>query len=251
MNNNHSKKCEQLIDYYNGQLNQTDCEAFEKHLAECPDCQQELAELEALNADLVHGLEQVEPPEDMESRILTNIFDSDTENNEKQTKNDDVKPDKKRNGTSNIYKKMMLPLAAALFLSVIGNVYLWSSQETSDSLSQVLVNEEEAVTLQPSAETQNMDAQMAMHEEGGQQTLVLEANNFTNLNEGEVYQVWLMEDEQPYRAGTFVPNENGNGYIVFTLDESADIDWDMVAITIEGSPHNDTPQGDIVMSSEF
>lgn len=252
------KHCDLLIDYYNGHLDAQQKAEFEKHLAGCSDCQEELAEWENLNAELVQDLEQVEPPADMEKRILTNIFDADAKADETQTTktgnhtdNKDhqpVKNDKRPNG---FYKKLLIPLAAALLLSVIGNVYLWSSQQESQSLSEALLNEGEAIDLAPTSETLNMDAKMAMHENNGSQTVVLEAQNFTNLNEGEVYQVWLMKDEQPYRAGTLVPNESGEGYTVFTLDDAENVDWDAVAITVEPSPQNQAPQGDILMSAEF
>lgn len=259
------KHCDLLIDYYNGHLDAQQKEEFEKHLAGCSDCQEELAEWENLNAELVQDLEQVEPPADMEKRILTNIFDADTttkkaettsdekfnDKNEKLTKSSYIKTNNKRPKPNGFYKKLLIPLAAALLLSVIGNVYLWSSQQESQSLSEALLNEGEAIDLAPTSETLNMDAKMAMHENNGSQTVVLEAQNFTNLKKGEVYQVWLMKDEQPYRAGTLVPNESGEGYTVFTLDDAENVDWDAVAITVEPSPQNQAPQGDILMSAEF
>lgn len=256
MNNN--KNCDLLIDYYNGHLKAEEKQAFEKHLAGCPDCREELAEWEALNADLVHGFEQVEPPAEMEKRILTNIFNEDTEADETQTTKTENhtgnknhqrgKNDKRPNGFS---RKLLIPLAAALLLSVIGNIYLWTSQQESQTVSEALLDEGETVDLAPTSDTLDMDAKMAMHESSSSQTVVLEAQNFTSLNEGEVYQVWLMKDEKPYRAGTLVPNENGEGYTVFTLDDAENVDWDAVAITVEPSPQNQAPEGEILMLAEF
>lgn len=266
---NNSKHCDLLIDYYNGHLDAQQKEEFEKHLDGCPDCRQELAEWEALNADLVQNLEQVEPPADMEKRILTNVFaedasvnetetnkiepakDEDFTNNEKTAKNMEEKTNYKRPNPNSFYKKLMIPLAAALLLSVIGNVYFWNAQQQSESLSEALLEDGQTVSLSPSSEAQDMNAKIALHENNGSQTLVLEAQNFNTLDEGEVYQVWLMKDEQPFRAGTLVPNENGEGYTVFTLDDAEDVNWDTVAITVEPSPQNQAPQGDIVMSADF
>lgn len=240
-----------LIDYYNGHLNAQERKDFEAHLAECPDCREELAEWEALNADFAENLEQLEPPADMEKRILTNILGEDGATDENRTANKNPQPDKNAKRPNALYRKLMLPLAAALLLSVIGNIYLWTAQQESETLSEALLNEGESIDLAPTSDTVNMDAKMAMHETDGGQTVVLEASNFTNLNEDEVYQVWLLKDEQPYRAGTLVPNENGEGYTVFTLDDAENVDFDAVAITVEPSPHNQAPQGDILMSAEF
>lgn len=259
------KHCDLLIDYYNGHLDAQQKEEFEKHLAGCSDCQEELAEWETLNAELVQDLEQVEPPADMEKRILTNIFDADTttkkaettsdekfnDKNEKLTKSSDIKTNNKRPKPNGFSRKLLIPLAAALLLSVIGNIYLWTSQQESQTVSEALLDEGETVDLAPTSDTLDMDAKMAMHESSSSQTVVLEAQNFTSLNEGEVYQVWLMKDEKPYRAGTLVPNENGEGYTVFTLDDAENVDWDAVAITVEPSPQNQAPEGEILMLAEF
>lgn len=236
---------EKLIDYYNGHLEGQEKEEFEKHLAECPDCREELDEWEALNAELVHGLESVEPPSDMKDRVLTTIFDEESEESQPTEAPAKSKP------KPSIYKKWMIPLAAALLLSLIGNIYLWMNQQETGSLSESLMVESETMTLSPASESLEMNARMSMREDNGQQTLVMQAENFTNLEEGAVYQVWLLEGEEPYRAGTFVPNEDGEGYVVFTMDDSEDIDWDMVAITMEPSPQNQAPEGDILMSGEF
>lgn len=243
---NRSKEHEKLIDYYNGHLTSTEKEDFENHLKECPDCQEELREWEELNAELAQGLDPAEPPSGMEDRIFSNIFE-DGEISETENKTSTAT---KQKSTPSFYKKAVWPLVALLFLSLIGNAYLLM-QDEEQSLSESLLNNGETVSLAPSSETLDMNASMAMHGEGRQQTLVLAADNFTNLQEGEVYQIWLLREEEPHRAGTMVPNENGEGYVVFNLEESEEIDWDMVAITIETSPHNQAPEGDILMSAEF
>lgn len=248
---NDNRYCDLLIDYYNGHLNAQEKQDFEKHLAECPDCQEELAEWEALNADLARNLEQIEPPADMEKRILTHIFNSDASEDEEKTTPADLKTKDEQKRPNAIYKKLMIPLAAALLLSVIGNVYQWNSEQDSETLSESLIDEGRAISLAPTSETADMDARMAMYESDGDQTVVLEARNFTDLNEGEVYQLWLLRGDEPYRAGTMVPNNNGEGYVVFTMDDGEDLNFDAVAITVENSPHNTTPQGDILMSADF
>lgn len=253
-----------LFDYYNGHLEKEEEQAFEEHLAGCPECQEELAELKELNAELAEHFEQVDPPAGMQERILTNIFEAGPEEPESETasneadkdnnesvRNDDQKTHHRPKRSHGFYKKLLIPIAAALLLSVIGNVYLWTSQQASQPLNEALFNEGKAIDLDPASDTLEMDAKMAMHESNGSQTVVLKAQNFTNLNEGEVYQVWLLKGDQPYRAGTMVPNEKGEGYAVFTLDDNENTDWDAVAVTVEPSPQNETPQGDILMSAEF
>ncbi|MFC3419905.1 anti-sigma factor domain-containing protein [Salinicoccus hispanicus] len=240
---NHKEACDLLIDYYNDQLEPEEKEAFRQHLKTCDSCQEELAEWEALNAELIEAIPLVDPPEGMKNRVLGNVFSEETPQSDQK-----VQPMKKKQRS---FRVPFMAVAAALLLSVIGNVYMLAGREETRDLAQVLLEEESAISLSPASETLDMDAKVAMHESEEGQTLVLEATNFTNLNEDEVYQVWLLREGEPYRAGTLVPNEEGQGYVVFNLDEETEIDWDMVAITVEPSPHNQLPEGDIVMSAEF
>ncbi|MBY8909014.1 anti-sigma factor [Salinicoccus roseus] len=237
----HKQPCDQLIDYFNGHLEPEENESFEQHLKTCESCQEELAEWEALNADLVENLPLVDPPEGMKDRVLGNVFSEPSPASEQSWR--------KSRGRS--FRTPFMLAAAALLVSLGANAYMLTAQEESQDLAEVLIEDGRTVTLSPASETLNMDAEVAMHEDENGQTLVLEARNFTNLDEDEVYQIWLMKNEEPYRAGTLVPNEEGNGYVVFSLDEPAEVDWDMVAITIEPSPHNQLPEGEIVMSGEF
>lgn len=243
-------KCERLMDYYNGHLNDVEKYAFEKHLRECPECRDEIQMLEELNADLVNGIEMIEPPAEMKNRILGSIFDEDDkQDNTLHGKNDNKKLNKVKKERN--YKLWIMPLAALLLLSVIGNIYLYNLQPDSASISQSLFDDSEATPLSPASNDLNMDAKMAMHSDENGQTLVLEAHNFTNHQAGDVYQVWLLKDNNPYRAGTLVPNEHGEGYVVFSLEDAESINWDAVAITLEQSPHSPVPEGDILMSAEF
>lgn len=243
-------KCEQLMDYYNDHLNDVEKHAFEKHLKECPECQNELAMFEELNADIVHGIDMVDPPAEMKNRILGNIFEKEDKQKNNHQANDAQQHTDKRNTEKN-YKKWLIPLAAALFLSILGNIYLYNAEPESETVSQSLFNESETTLLAPASEELNMDARMAMHSDENGQTLVLEANNFTNYQDGDVYQIWLINDEKPFRAGTLVPNEQGEGFVVFSLENAEDTNWDAVAITLEQSPHSPAPEGDILMSAEF
>src|SRR5690625_2700286 len=205
---NKNSQCEQLIDYYNGHLNDAEKHEFEKHLNECPQCQEELAEFETRNANLIHGIEMDERPAGMSNRMLEHIFAEDDKQsslNESTAKKQPISKNKKDRN----YKIWILPLAAALLLSVLGNIYLYSTQPESNTVSQSLFDDSQTMPLNPASEELNMDARMAMHSDDNGQTLLLEAHNFTNHNAGDVYQIWLINDDKPYRAGTLVPNDQG------------------------------------------
>lgn len=77
--------------------------------------------------------------------------------------------------------------------------------------------------------------------------MVVQTDNLKEIEEEQAYQVWLLEGEKPYRAGTFVPNANGEGAVAFSLSEleQSNVNWDTIAITLEPQPDNETLKGGI------
>ena len=71
--------CNQLVDYFNEQLNETEKQAFEKHLESCEECAIELAEWQALTDDLPYVSASINPPEGMRARILNTVFEDEVE----------------------------------------------------------------------------------------------------------------------------------------------------------------------------
>ena len=82
--------------------------------------------------------------------------------------------------------------------------------------------------------------------------MVVQASELQELSNEEVYQVWLIKDDKPERAGTFVTSKDGKGSVVFKFNEEfTKKDWDTVAITLEPDANSQLPQGDIVLASEI
>ncbi|WP_411955341.1 anti-sigma factor domain-containing protein [Alkalibacillus sp. S2W] len=262
MNN---EKCNWLIDYFNGELSIKEKEEFEEHLKDCLECQQELAELNTLHEDLPFASEPVNPPEGMKDRVLGNIFANDetnssnesetvegTEENETERKVPSIyKNDSKRK----IQKKQasFYTIAAILFLSLVGNIYLlMEMNDIADTPVEESENQTDQLIQSVSLDaTEVMDAtgQASILENEEGRTLLVQADNLEEVSGEEAYQVWLLEDEQPYRAGTFVPSESGSGAVSFNLDNLEDVNWDTVAITLEPTPNSEVPQGDILLAA--
>ena len=232
-----------VFDYFNGHLNKEEREAFEKHLNECPECRELLDELHELNHISIQDVELIEPPEGMEDRILNSIFD-DVDEKETALPQDNIVENTRNKKTFN--RGWIIGLAAALLLSLAGNAYFMFSSSTLDD------NVIEIINIQ-SEEQEEMHAEVELHQlDNGRQAVSVDAYNFTNLEPGQVYQLWLIKDDAPHRAGTLVPNDEGEVTILYTLgDDVEDVDWDQLAVTIETSPHHSLPEGDIIMSSEM
>ncbi|WP_456279487.1 anti-sigma factor [Bacillus sp. AK128] len=249
--------CEFLIDYFNEGLDEVAKEKFERHLSDCNRCQIELQELQELTEDLPFLSEPVEPPMEMKKRILDHVFAEEMPMEDPLEKlvilNDDKHkeplsvPKQKRNWLTPL-------LAASLLFSLLGNGYTLLNQKesiqqatTMDGLNKV----NKAMQLIPAdpAITAKVTAAMIQQEEG--LALVIQGEQLQQLEGTEAYQVWLIEGENKYRAGTFIPNELGEGAVAFPINYKGEHDWEMIAITLEPTPSSEQPQGNIVFSSEL
>ncbi|WP_404451170.1 anti-sigma factor [Virgibacillus necropolis] len=257
-----SKTCDLLLDYFNNQLTKEEQGKFELHLLECKECQEELAELQQLTEDLPYSSEAIDPPSGMKKRILSNVVNGtntsepESEPEVEQGEGDQVtaikdwnEPQKKKAGW---YKPL---IAAVLTISLLGNgaalIYLTNDpvekpttepQETSlDAIQKML-------SLSPS-EGIDAEATAVMIEQNNKTNLVIQASDLPPLEGEETYQVWVLEDGKPYRAGTFVSNEQGNGAVSYIMNYDGKQNWDTIAITKEPNANSQTPQGKILLSS--
>lgn len=69
-----AQPCDNLLDYYNGHLSQLEKAQFEKHLSTCTSCKEELFELRQLAEYLPYASDTVQPPEDLEDRVMASIL---------------------------------------------------------------------------------------------------------------------------------------------------------------------------------
>ncbi|WP_236561052.1 anti-sigma factor [Pontibacillus sp. HMF3514] len=260
--------CDLLIDYFNGQLTKEEEEAFEQHLETCSDCKEELAELREMTEDLPFASEPVEPTEGMKNRVLSGVFGEENTEDELQESSSTThsaapsyRKEESENELASRYTRkqprgikpwMVTTLAAALMLSLIGNMYAFLQEpETTkpdpeeESIDQVV----RRVTLQGKTSGK---ATASIIKQNENQILSVDAQNLQQLEGEEVYQVWLLEGETPYRAGSFVANQNGEGAVSFSMDQLPnDKTWDMIAISKEPDATSKKPRGNIVLSTKF
>ncbi|MBN3553506.1 anti-sigma factor [Fictibacillus nanhaiensis] len=248
------KTCDNLLEYYNGLLEGKEKDAFEKHLKQCDACQEEWAEWQDLTADLPYLSEEAEPPVGMKERILTNVTASDSSVAHHKTqpvnKTDEittnVSPISQRKSKSWVQGL----LAAGLLLSLVTNAYLFNENNKNEQVIQEQINKTFKTVQLASEETESTGV-ASMVQENDTMNLVVQTNNLTQVKGTETYQVWLIEGDKPYRAGTFTPDENGNGAVVFPVKFEGDHEWDAVAISHEPTPNSKKPVGTIVMASNL
>jgi anti-sigma-K factor RskA len=243
-------KCNQLLDYMNGQLSDEEAAEFEQHLTSCSVCKEELEELQVLMRDLPYASEPITPPATMKERVLEQVFAAEQETERMADSNEEEQPVRKMKGRT---RRVALPvLAAALAASLLGNAYLvLNERETGggDSLEEQTVEVEETRQTIELAASNGAEAQGQAAIVGQKERiqLIVQAANLEALEGEETYQVWLLKDGVPSRAGTFLPDNEGKGAVSFSLEEEQT--WDTVAITKEPTATSKTPQGDILLSA--
>lgn len=237
-----SMDCDRLVDYLNGTLSADESKQFEQHLKTCTECQ----EIVEATGELPYLADPVEPPVDMKARILSNVFEEKPAQNESPAAlKPTMSPIPMHNKKSkpNIWK----PLIAAVFLaSLLGNAYAFLQLSDQDEAVETAI---QSIQLAPN-EAFSGTATAEMIEEAGALNLVVQANQLAELDADQVYQVWLIKDDQPIPAGAFSPSPNGEGASYYQLNENS-TDWDTIAITLEPQAGNDLPEGEVVLSAEI
>jgi anti-sigma-K factor RskA len=241
------KECDKLLDYYNGILEGEEKAEFEAHLKECSACQEELAEWQELTSDLPYLSEEIEPPLGMKKRILTNVTAEDAQQvvNEKPigVAAAPIQSKKPRAWMTGL-------LAAGLLLSLGTNAYLFIENDKNEQVIEEQMSRT-FKTVQMASDQSDSAGVASMVQEDKTMKLVIQTHNMTALKGTETYQVWLIEGNKKYRAGSFTPDENGNGAVVYPVTYPGEHKWDAVAISHEPTPNSKQPKGTIVMASNL
>ncbi|KGP74617.1 anti-sigma factor [Pontibacillus yanchengensis] len=231
------KACNSLLDYVNGALSEEDAYQFEKHKKDCAYCQEEFDDLMEIMDVLPFAAEPVHPPDDMKARVLPGV-----EEHQEDERVVSI-PNKKKD-----YKHWVISLlAAGLLFSISGHAYsILSKDKKSGPAETVQVIDQVTRKIDLQGETAGK-ASAAFIKKDSRMTLVVEAAGLEPLEGEEVYQVWLIEGEQPHRAGSFVTNSNGEGAVSYTIE--TDRTWEQIAISKEPNATSEAPRGDVMLSS--
>jgi hypothetical protein len=230
--------CDYLLDYFNHHLDDVEKASFEEHLESCSDCREALNELQQLNEYLPYASEPIDPPEGLEDRVFARIDGASA-----------VTPLRKEKPR----KRWLFPSAAAILaLSLLGNVYMFTKIQQEEEIVEQTTIDEVTRYVELAGVKGNAKGTASIIKQGEQSSLVVQASQLEDLSKEEVYQVWLIKDEKPQRAGTFVTGEDGKGSVVFKMNkEFVKKDWDTVAITLEPDANSQLPQGEIVLASQL
>jgi anti-sigma-K factor RskA len=248
----------QAGEYVLGSLTETETEEFESHLATCPDCREEVAEMRDVAVQLSDAV-ATDPPPSLRAAVLEQIAhtaqDPQPVRNDRTSSVDTRRHLAEGSKASNVVPMQrsvqrrnrtagLLAAAAVLAAIAMGGWAAHSRSEARDataqaqSLTSVLTaNDVKTVTGDFGSAG---DGTVVLSRSQGKALLV--AADLPSLPSGKVYEAWTIKDTPPVPAGTF---SDDAAQTVVQLPTTA-VDADQVAVTVEPAGGSDHPTTDPV-----
>ena len=251
-------------DYAFGTLQPEGRRQFAAHLDTCAECQREVRELLAVGEALGRGLDPVEPPPALRTRVLTAVAGEPQE-----SRLTGQRPAARSTALRSHGPAGWLALAASLTAAVLG-LYAWvlhgrlgaaqeelratraqlaTSQQLAAGLRQVSDRSLQAAAIltAPDVEVVELAGQTAAPAAHGRafwspsRGLVVTAANLPALPEGRVYQLWVVTADRPVSAGLLTPDEVGN--LAWMTAAPGDLPATAIALTLEPEGGVPAPTG--------
>jgi hypothetical protein len=242
MNNRETSPCEQLFEYLTGESSDMQRKRFEKHLASCSTCKEEVFAWREVWDRLADDIELIDPPADLKEAVLSPLFDSDD-----LLKN----PIKKiRRPWLKQYLRRGIGVAVLLFVFMAGWMLREFQIQSFNKEASIPLPSNIETLFRLTAEKDNgkfQDSPRAygvaclVRSEGKEQLVIYVFGSPQTLND-EAYQVWLWNNGQRTSAGTFTVGSSGIGIMTLAVADGK-LDFDAVGVTLEPDSHSSTPRG--------
>jgi anti-sigma-K factor RskA len=206
--------------------------AIAEHLAQCPNCERQLQELQSVADLLPLAVPTVEPPPALKGRILSAMAAPKQETVPLPIPHQ-VSPKRRRNWTT-----PALALVAAVLLVLLGGMTAWNI-----ALQQQLASVSRPIAIIEGTTTApGVNGELTYFP--SQHLTVMVIHNLPPLKGSQVYQGWFIQGKQPVSIGLL--NMHGN---TATLDFTGEVNpYNAAAVSREPGPQAspDKPQGPIV-----
>lgn len=201
-------------------------DAFERHLAGCPECQEELASFWEVAGALAVAADSAAPSPELRDRILADA------RAEKQTV---VSLDSRRRVSPVLAAITAMAAAVAIGLGI----YAVSLNSDLDSTRSALTAQENATALLADSSATSVALQSGTGRlvVGSDGKAVLVLNDLPPAPAGKTYQAWIVDDQTPVSAGTF---ESTSDRAVVPIPQVVP-DGAVVAVTLEESGGASSP----------
>jgi anti-sigma-K factor RskA len=214
---------------------------FERHLAECESCAQEVRELRDTAAQLALAAAEPAPPA-LKNRVFNEI-----QTVRQLPPETTVVPLRRRSFT----QRLTAVAAAVFFVAAAGlgvvvvrqNSQLDDANAQAAQLEQILSSPDaKLVTLEPTENTPEGSGTMKVAFSASLDKMLLLSNDLASAPAGRTYQLWGIEGDNPKSMG-FVTPENGEVDLAVSGIGNADA----VAISVEPSSGSKQPTRDAIV----
>jgi anti-sigma factor RsiW len=218
--------------------------AFERHLAECPACQQEVAGLQEA-AGLLGALSTTAPPPSLRDRVLADI--TTVRPLPPAVEPPVVVTGAHAPGGRSRFRPRLLVAAAAALIALGGAVTVAQPWEDESSQTQLTAAERVAAAEDAETFTRTLDngAEATLVRSRSLNEAVLVTSDMPDAPAGSVYELWLVHDDQMVPAGLM---SGGDHEIVLEGDPATANGF---GITVEPDGGSDQPTSEPVTQIAF
>jgi anti-sigma-K factor RskA len=216
----HSAFREEVGAYLLGALTDVESQAFERHMAACADCRDEVERLRPATDALPRSVQQVEPPPQLKAALMEIV------EGEARAEAPRAPARADRAGLGERLRRLpfgMRPMlvAATLLVGLLAGYAVAQLGGGEDSRTVVASVDESRVP----------DASARLQVQGdGQDGAILRVQGMPSLRAGQVYQAWVERDGMIVPQPTFEVSGDGGGAVAIPDDVS---DADAVMVTRE------------------
>jgi len=242
---------ENLAAYALGALDADDIPALEAHLADCPDCQSELADYQSVASSLLQAIPPRTPPQGLRRKLIARLPSQQTRT-----------PKLFANIFGQFPLGQVVSVVVMLFLlglNIFSNLQIRELQQGQSELAERISHDQTAIAMLAYPSTQALpvhaevgDITGSMLVDKDKNTAVLVLWNLPQVEAGQTYQIWLIEaGGQRTSGGLFTPVDD-QGYTTATIWSPRPLGQFVgIGVTVEPEGGSEGPTGSRVLGVDL
>lgn len=247
MNDRELSPCDGLLEYLTGEGSEIHRKKFERHLESCSSCKEEATTWHEVLGRLEEDVKLVDPPADLKEAVLRPLFQ------ELESEANPIQYKARPNGVARKFIGVAVLLIVFMAGWLLRDIQIISIQGETASASPSkiealyhLAADKDSGRFNESPRAYGVAC--LVRSEGNEQLVVYIFGSPPTQN-GEAYQVWLLNKGQRSSAGTFTVGTSGIGIMTLATTDGVP-EFESVGVTLEKNEFSSTPKGPRMFISE-